>query len=87
MQVSELADVLTLVGGPVPVDIVFDRIPGGLEFAGLKSRSVEIAVGSQTIRVAALEDIVRSKKVADRPKDRAQLPILEQSLAVLKKLK
>jgi hypothetical protein len=32
------------------------------------------------VPVAALEDVIRSKRAADRPKDRQQLPILETLL-------
>ncbi len=86
VRVSELAQVETLVGGDAPVDIVFDRLPGGLTFAAVKARSHRVKLGPASIRVASLEDIIRSKVAANRPKDLAQLPILRETAAVLARL-
>jgi hypothetical protein len=41
----------------------------------LRSRSISVRVGSETVRVASLEDILKSKRAAGRPKDLAVLPI------------
>ncbi len=46
--------------------------------------------GPMTIRgvnvpVAALEDVIRSKEAADRPKDRRSLPVLRQLLEELRR--
>jgi hypothetical protein len=70
----------------VPVEIHYDRISGGLTFAALRSRAEWVEVGDEKLRVADLADIIRSKRAADRPKDRAVLPILIDTLAVKKKL-
>jgi hypothetical protein len=35
-----------------------------------------MAIDGTTVRVASLADIIRSKEAADRPKDRATLPVL-----------
>jgi predicted nucleotidyltransferase len=83
---APLAEVLTLVGAAVPVDIVFDRLPGGLRFESVRTRSAEIEVGGRTARVASLADVITSKRAAGRAKDRAQLPILEDTLRVLEAL-
>ena len=37
-------------------------------------------VGGQSVLVAALEDILKSKKAVGRERDRAVIPILEQTL-------
>jgi hypothetical protein len=43
-------------------------------------------IGGETLTVAALGDVIRSKEAANRPKDRAVLPILRDTLAVKKVL-
>ena len=73
---------MTIVGAEVPVDVLLNQISGGLKFASLKSRARRVEVGSETIQVADLADIIRSKRAAGRPKDLAQLPILEDTLKV-----
>jgi hypothetical protein len=79
-----LAPVATIIGADAPVDIVFDHLPGALSFASVRSRSERIAVGARFLRVASLADIIASKKATGRPKDKAQMPILEAALAVKK---
>jgi hypothetical protein len=55
-------------------------IHGIRSFEGLRDRATVIEVGGVAIRVATLADIVRSKKAANRPRDRAVLEILEKAL-------
>jgi hypothetical protein len=87
MPVSELSKVQWIEGRlAVPVEIHYDRIAGGLTFSSLRSRAEDVAVGSEKLLVAALADVIRSKQAAGRPKDRAVLPILRDTLAVKKKL-
>jgi len=57
------------------LDLTF--APSGLDgYAAIRSRSVPFEGGGMQIHVAALSDIIRSKEAADRPKDRATVPIL-----------
>src|SRR5207237_9487328 len=87
MPVSELSKVEWIEGRlAVPVEIHYDRISGGLTFSSIRSRAQIVRVGDEKLRVAALTDVIRSKQAADRPKDRAVLPILRDTLAVTKKL-
>jgi hypothetical protein len=86
VQISNLSTAVTLVGGRVPVDVLFDSISGGLGFASVCSRSVEIPLGDRKAVVASLEDVIRSKETVGRPKDLAQLPILRDTLRVRKAL-
>jgi hypothetical protein len=44
------------------------------------ARAADLELGRVRLRVAALEDIVKSKRAANRAKDRAVLPILEKTL-------
>ena len=82
VRVSELSEAVSLLGEETPLDFLFDSLPGGLTFASLRARSVQIPVGKRTARVALLEDVIRSKEAAGRLKDKAQLPILRDTLRV-----
>ncbi len=84
--ISEFVSALRLSGAKVPVDVLFDRIPGGLRFESLRSRAVQIQVGNVSVAFACLEDVVRSKEAADRPKDRLHLLHLRDTLRVKKAL-
>jgi len=84
--VSELTSTLRILGTEIPIDILLGRIAGGLTFESLKSRAVHIEVGGHTAWVATLEDVIRSKEAAARPKDLAMLPILKDTLRVKKAL-
>jgi predicted transcriptional regulator len=55
-------------------DISFE--PAGFTYETLAPRSIEMPVGGASVRVAALEDVIHSKELANRPKDRLTLPIL-----------
>ena len=87
MPVSELSKVEWIEGRlAVPVQIHYDRISGGLTFSLLRSRAQLVMVGDEKLMVAGLADVIRSKQAAGRPKDRAVLPILRDTLTVKKKL-
>lgn len=49
-------------------------------FASLRSRAQRLQLGSAELQVAALEDIIKSKAAAARPRDLAVLPVLETTL-------
>ncbi|HEX7424558.1 MAG TPA: hypothetical protein VF311_11845, partial [Terriglobales bacterium] len=49
-------------------------------FEGLRKRALEVPLGDARILVAALADIIKSKKAAGRPRDLAVLPVLEKVL-------
>jgi hypothetical protein len=55
-------------------------IHGVRSFEGLKRRATTAVVGRQPVLVAALDDIIKSKKAAGRERDQAVIPILEQTL-------
>jgi hypothetical protein len=69
------------------VDILFDKIGGGLSFNSIRSRATKIQVDKHALRVASLEDVIKSKEGAGRDKDLAVLPILRNTLAVQRALK
>jgi hypothetical protein len=64
-----------------------DRFDVVLHMSGLESfeqeygRSVPITVEGVPVRLLPLDRILTSKRAADRPKDRAVLPALEEALA------
>jgi hypothetical protein len=55
-------------------------IHGIRSFEGVRDRAAIIEIDGVPIRVASLSDVVRSKKAANRPRDRAVLEILEKAL-------
>lgn len=56
-------------------------VPSGTTgFEDLDERALTMAVKDISVRVARLEDIIRSKEAANRPKDQRTLPILKQLL-------
>ena len=55
-------------------------IHGIRSFEGLRDRASAIDFDGASLLVASLADIIRSKKAANRPRDRAVLEILEKSL-------
>jgi hypothetical protein len=46
----------------------------------LRSRAASTRFGRHDLKVASLADIITSKKAANRPQDRAVLPILRRTL-------
>lgn len=55
-------------------------IHGVRSFEGLRARASDQTIGGMTLKVAALRDIIASKKAAGRDRDLAVLPVLEQTL-------
>ena len=55
-------------------------IHGVRSFEALRSRAVTLPLGKATLLVASLEDILKSKRAANRPKDRAVLDTLRATL-------
>ena len=56
------------------------RIDGVRSLAALRSRASRIDFGGHVLVVADLADIIKSKRAAGRPRDRAVLEILEKAL-------
>lgn len=64
-------------------DLQFDfmvRISGIRSFEGVRARASVVEFGGSPLKVASLEDIIRSKEAADRLQDRAVLPILRRTV-------
>lgn len=56
------------------------KIDGIRSFEGLRSRADVARFGKHELRVASLPDIIKSKQAADRPQDRAVLPVLRRTV-------
>jgi hypothetical protein len=54
-------------------------IHGVKSFESLRSRAEERKVGSLSLLIASLDDIIASKKSAGRDRDLAVLPVLEKT--------
>ena len=77
----ELLNLVTRLGD---LDLAFT--PAGTNgFEDLVPRAVAMTIRGVTIRVAALEDVIRSKAAANRPKDQLSLPVLRQLLQEVRK--
>jgi len=64
---------------PLRVDFLF--VAAGIEsFETLKERGTNYLFGEHPLRIASLEDVVKSKRTAGRLKDLAVIPILELTL-------
>lgn len=55
-------------------------ISGIRSFEGVRARSSIVLFGRYPLRVASLEDIIRSKVAANRVEDRAVLPVLRRTV-------
>jgi len=73
LDVMEILNTTTSAGD---LDIAY--MPAGTGgYDELAERAVEFDIGEVLVRVAALDDIIHSKRTANRPKDLATLPLLE----------
>ena len=59
-------------------------IHGVSSFESLRSRAKKVEVMGLPLMLASLEDIIRSKRAAGRPRDVAVLPTLEETLRTIK---
>ena len=75
---SDLYRVVDEDGG-LQVDFM-TRIHGVRSFESLRSRAVAFDIGDARLLVADLADILRSRRMAGRPRDLAVLPVLEATL-------
>ncbi len=56
------------------------QVFGVKSFESVRSRSTDFAIGAETVKVASLSDVISMKKAANRTKDRAVMPLLEETL-------
>jgi predicted nucleotidyltransferase len=61
-----------------------DQVSGIRSFEGLRKRARHVTIADTSLLVADLADIIRMKRAANRPKDRAVLEILDKTLEAIK---
>ncbi|NUO79394.1 nucleotidyltransferase [candidate division KSB1 bacterium] len=66
-------------GRSIGVDFVF-ALSSRKSFESIRSRAKRIRIGNRMVLVASLEDVIAAKEAANRPKDKATLPILREAL-------
>jgi hypothetical protein len=72
---------LKVVAGSVEANIKsMARLHGIRSFEGLRSRATEVSFGGHKLLIATLADIIKSKRAAGRPRDKAVLDILAKTL-------
>ena len=76
-----VSEVITVEGPDMVVDFVF-RLSPDQKFESVRSRAKKIKIGRYYCKVATLEDILKAKKAANRPKDRAVLKLIEDTIKV-----
>ena len=76
-----LSRMVRLVGWPVEIGFTFS-LSSGARFESVRARAVDVPVGGAVVRVASLADIIAAKRAANRPKDQAVLPVLEETMRV-----
>ena len=69
----------TFVTDAGDVDIL-GHISGVGEYQDMRQNAVETEAFGLSLLVMSLEDVIKSKKAAGRKKDKAQLPVLEETL-------
>ena len=81
-----LAGVETLNLGTSVGDLDLSFRPSGTDgFPDIVRNAVPLEVSGVRVRVASLEDVIRSKAAANRPKDQRSLPVLRQLLEEIRK--
>lgn len=72
MASMAMLDLTTRCGN---LDLAFQ--PAGIDdYGALSGRAVTFDLAGTAVMVASLDDVIRSKEAADRPRDRAVLPVL-----------
>jgi hypothetical protein len=77
----ELLNLVTCLGD---LDLAFTPAGTG-GYADLAPHAVPMLIRGVRVAVAALEDVIRSKEAAARPKDQRTLPVLRQLLDELRR--
>jgi len=77
-------DLLNLSTRLGDLDLAFT--PAGTHgYGDLVARAISMTIRHVVVRVAALEDVIRSKEAANRPKDQRTLPVLRRLLEEVRK--
>ena len=75
------SDMFRVVNDEIGLQVDFlVLIHGVRSFEALRRRAIQVPLTGASLLVAPLEDILKSKRAANRPKDRAVLDVLEATL-------
>lgn len=75
------SDLFRVVNDEIGLQLDFmSRLDGIRSFEALRARGTSVTLGGADLLVADLRDIIRSKRAANRPRDRAMLSVLEATL-------
>ena len=76
-----VSDMFRVVNDDQGIQLDFmPKLHGVRSFEGLRARATSVKFGSRELKVAQLEDIIKSKRAAGRERDHAVLEILERTL-------
>lgn len=75
----------TFAGEAVELFDIVLTMHGLGSFAEEKKNSLQVDLGGLSVRILALERIIKSKETVGRPKDRLTLPALKDALAAIRK--
>ncbi|MCI0335322.1 MAG: hypothetical protein L0228_19110 [Planctomycetes bacterium] len=76
-----VSDLFRLINDEQGLQLDFmSRLHGIRSFEGLRSRATAVKFGERQLQIAALADIIKSKRATGRDRDLAVLPILEKTL-------
>lgn len=76
-----VSDLFRLVDDDTGLQVDFmPRLHGVRSFEALRARARPVSFGGATLLVSDLRDILKSKRAANRPRDRAVIPVLEATL-------
>lgn len=77
-----ISDLFRVVRDEDGLQVDFMATAHGLRsFEGVRARATAITIGGVSIHVASLADVIKSKRAAGRPRDKAVLEILERAHA------
>lgn len=75
------SDMFRVVNDDLGLQVDFLVVLHGVRsFEALRQRATLVEFGPATLLVASLDDIIKSKRAANRPKDRAVLEVLQATL-------
>jgi hypothetical protein len=76
-----VSDLFRLINDEQGLQLYFmSRLHGIKSFEGLRSRATTVKFGERELKIADLEDVIKSKRATGRDRDLAVLPILEKTL-------
>ena len=71
-----MGDQFTLLTDSGPLDCL--ATPGGTDgFPDLERQAITLEIDGMRVKFASLEDLIRMKRAAGRPKDRIEIEVLE----------